>query len=456
MKKIIVYTLLLMLAAALPSCYWISGYSVADLTLNLSTPSAKGPDDRYARVWLIADNKIYPLREASKFVEIPLAANSNPEIQLTLEDIPVGPAYRVWLALGREQSGGWFLTDGWAESQSFKLAAGENTRVPFTEEDLFAITPFQPVWELMGKSLKGVVVDQFDTIVTAEWEAVYSASGGPSSFASTTVPGGHAINSLDAGIDVDSPDQVLAWLNTNRGIVPFNDLTFDTDFSSSLGSVSVLGSAARETSGGSTAWFFRDGGLGGAYIDLDIAWNPASWNWANLESERVYDCITDFPGNGFFATSGGAFKLPREFLLDSSPSIDENKVQLDTPAKVFSWGLVDQFGDGDTLLMGTADGAWSVQMNDGVFQGAAVREPNTAGHAIRLIAVADYPPVFKAYLSDSDLFIWNGAAGSWSRFPLCAGLPGKITGMAWLRIVTVPVIDYLIVSGEEGLVYLVL
>ena len=372
MKKFLLYALLLMLAVALPSCYWISGYSSAAVSLSLSVSSAKGPGDCYARVWLVADNKIYPLREDRKFAEIPLAADANPEIQLTLEHIPVGPTYRVWLALGREQSGGWFYTDGWAESQAFKLNPGENTRVPFSEEDL-ANTIFQPVWDLMGKSLKGVVVDSFGTIVTADEQTVYSEFNPLTTFASTPVPDGYTVNSLDAGVDVNTPDRVLAWLNTDRGMVPFNDLSFDTAFSSNLDPVAVLGSAARETSGGSTAWFFRDGGLGGAYIDLDIAWNPASWQWVNLSSGRVYDCIADFPGNGFFATAEGAFRLPLEFLLDATPSIDEHKITLDTPAKVFSWGLINQFGDGDTLLMGTADGAWSVQMNSGTPQGKSGR-----------------------------------------------------------------------------------
>jgi len=453
MKKLIVYMALILVSIALLSCYWISGNAVANVTLNLSGVSAKGLDDRYARVYLLANNKIYALREGREYVEIQIPG-SNPEIRLTLEDIPVGPTYRVWLSIGWEQGGGWFLTDYWAESNPFELSPGQETIVPFTEAELFINPVFQPVWDVMGKSLKGVVVDEFSTIITADEETVHSEFSLFSVFNHTDLPTGYTVNSIDLGVDVQNPNNTQAWLNTNLGILPFFDLTFDTNFSSALGPVSVLGSAGREVGGSdAVAWFFREGGLGSVDISSDISLSPATWQWVNLGSAPVYDCLVAYPEDGYFATSEGAFRLPRAFLQDPTPSIEEHKIPLSTPGRVLSWGLIDQSGDGDTLFMGTEKGAWYVQMNSGEFDSAPKLEPGTAGHAIRMMAISDFFPTFKAYLSDSYIFIWNGAASTWSRFPLCAGLPGRTTGMAWFKYVTVAVQTFLVVAGEEGLTY---
>ena len=176
MKKLILYTILLVIFMALLSCYWISGNAVSNITLNLSGVSAKGPGDQYARVYLLADNKIYTLREGREYVEI-LIPESNPEIRLTLEDIPIGPTYRVWLSIGTEQSGGWFLTDYWAESKTFELSPGQEIIAPFTEAELFSNPVFQPNWNAMGKSLKGVVVDEVNNIITADEATMYWSVG---------------------------------------------------------------------------------------------------------------------------------------------------------------------------------------------------------------------------------------------------------------------------------------
>ncbi len=187
-------------------------------------------------------------------------------------------------------------------------------------------------------------------------------------------------------------------------------------------------------------------------INSDIASSPADWPWVNLDSNRVYDCLVAYPGDGYFATADGAFRLPRTFLQDLTPSIDEHKQPLTTPGKVFSLGLIDQSGDGDTLFMGTDNGVWYAQIDAGEFLESPKLEAGTAGQAIRMIAISDFWPTFKAYLGNSYLFIWDDT--DLTSYPLCAGLPGKVTGMAWYRTGTTTVFTYLIVAGEYGLVYL--
>jgi hypothetical protein len=319
---------------------------------------------------------------------------------------------------------------------------------------LYANVVFEPVSSMMGKSLRGVVVDSANVIITADERMMYYGYD-LSTFTPKDLPDGYTVNTIDLGVDAESPSGIWVWFNTNRGILPNVDLVFDEDFSTKLGAVSVRGSAGRGTElGGPAVWFYRDGGLGGAYIDPDIAWNPASWSWVNLASDHVYDCLVAYPGDGYFATSGGLYHLPTAFLQDSTPDIEEYKKPLAAPGRVFSLGLIDQNGDGDTLFMGTDDGVWYQQIDMGEFTGSLQREPNTAGHSFQIIAISDFWPTFKAYLSDSYLFIYNGTSGSWSQFPLCAGLPGNIWGMTWVELGGTTVYKYLVVAGSEGMTYL--
>jgi hypothetical protein len=394
-----------------------------------------------------------------EYVQIPV--DPNPEIRLTLEDIPVGPTYQVWLSVVEEQPEGWFKTYTWVESQPFNLAPGQEAVVAFSEAELFMNPIFDPYWDMMGISLKGILVDQFDQIITADQDTLYTGYPtlpGSSPLSAEDLPAGYLVNSIDWGVNVQNPSVDESWLNTNRGILPVEDLTITAqslDFSSALGAISVLGSAGRDESGANAVvWYFRDGGLGGAFVDSDIAPNPSSWSWVNTDSDLVFDCLTAYPGDGYFATSGGLFRLPWAFLQDASPSIDEHKKLLSVPGRVLSLGLIDQSGDGDTLFLGTDNGVWYAGIDSGGFTESLNYEPITAGHSIRMIAIGQFISVFKAYLSDTHIFIWNGAQSTWSKLPLCAGVPSRITGMAWCEYGAATVDYYLLVAGSEGLTYL--
>jgi len=460
MKKLFLYIFLIISSMALVSCYWIAGTSGANLTLNLSGLSVKAPGDRYARIYLVANSRIYPLREDTEYVEIPLAPISNPEIQLTLEDIPVGPLYRVWLSIGTEQSGGWFHTENWAESDTFELSPGQETVVPFSEQELL-VSPFEPVGTVMGKKLKDVE-HVGGMVYTADSETLYTDLF--SALTEIPLEPTYTVNSLTKGLDYSSQwgNQQL-WINSNKGILPYVVTVapyFDTNFSSALGPVSILDSAARNTTVQyqHIVFFRRENGLGGVLILPDFV--PTDWTWVNKDYKGITDLIaaygdstySTYNGDAYFASTTGAFRLASDLLTD--PDLNKHRTPFSAPSRVISLGLQDINGDGDQIFMGTENGAWYASPTyDASVIGVPQFETGTEGHRILMTSVSDYPH-HRAYFSAIYLLIvtMNPSSGSetLSVYPIVAGLPGKMTGMTWQTVTTDDY--YLYVSGEEGLV----
>jgi hypothetical protein len=143
-------------------------------------------------------------------------------------------------------------------------------------------------------------------------------------------------------------------------------------------------------------------------------------------------------------------------FLESPPVLDEYIDGFQAPAPILSLGLINP--DGEVLMMGTENGAYEAGATGGPdVIGTPSLVTGTQGYRILKIATLyDWPnffPTYAAFLSDAYLFVRDPFAADLVKYPLCAGLPGKITGMAWYHLVGTP--DYyLVVSGTEGLAFI--
>jgi len=471
MKKAIIFIVLALSVVLLVSCYWVSGLNSGSVRLDLSALASKGLGDRYARIWLVTNDKIYPLAQDEEYVQKLIPGWE--EVSVTLEDIPAGQSYRVWLAIV-DQEAGRFFTYVWGESGSFEISPGDEVLVTFTTTKLYDSQNkiFCPIADsdgdptLMNKSLKDVEV--FSGIVHAtDGAKLYEISSfnwdpwSPSlTLNSIDAPGGQVINSVSTGIN-DFVSSALV-LDTNTDIIPYNgDLGYNPTITANMSSVSILDSASGDYGGGKVVLFRKTDGWGGTYADFDFA-NPTEWKWLNRSSGKVFDFVVSQDGSGFayFAAPTGAFRFSGDYLyttfFEAPPNLDDYIEGFEAPAPILSLGLINP--DGEVLLMGTEDGAYEVWTTSGPeVIGTPSLVDGTQGYRILKIATLyDWPnffPTYAAFLSDAYLFVRDPFAADILMFPLCAGLPGRITGMAWYHLAGTP--DYyLVVAGSEGLAYI--
>jgi hypothetical protein len=460
MKKAIICIAVALSVVLLASCYWVSGFNSGSVRLDLSALGSKGLYDRYARIWLVADKKIYPLGQDKDYIQKLIPGYE--EVTVTLEDIPVGPTYRVWLSVVTQEVDG-FSTYKWAESVAFPLSAGSEVAVIFDVGDLNS-SPFTPIIDTDGeltrldKGLKDVE-SYFGTIYATDGAKLYEITSFNTSpyIVSIDAPANHVINSVSKGINGSLLDSPVA--NTNRGIVSYNgDGSFDPPppVSDSLGSLSVLNSAVGYYPGSfDPVLFFRSAYSWGGTAPYVEA-SPGDFIWLNQSSGKVFDLqvTNDLSGYAYFATENGAFRFQGEYLAKltsgETPNVDDYKDAFRAPARILSLGLMNP--EGEMLLMGTENGvyeAWTIWGPEIISTPYIV--DGTQGYRIRKIAT-NSSPAFAAYLSDAYLFVWDGNQGILEKYPLCAGFPGRITGMTWYYT-AVSGDCFLIIAGDEGLVY---
>lgn len=457
MKRLLVGSLLV--ALVLGGCYWTSNTGQGGVQLQLPGMAPKGPYDRYARVWLVANNAIYPLGDGVDYVQKPIP--SYDVVTVALEGIPVGPVYRICLAIVEEQPGGFYRTQYWAESAPFELFPGARAAVVFTDSELYdsAGNVFHPVVDymdadtMMGRSLLNVEVN-VDSIYAAEAGVLHHVES--FDFATYTenltlhslpAPGGDRINSVSLALGEWAGPQV--GVNTDRGIYPYNWEDFGVAITKNLGSVSVLDSQSAVTFGEDVVLYFRrPGGWGGTYAQFNSQYTD--WIWANHDAGTVWDLTVQQNGNGgaFFATSEGAFFVNGAYLNELSggevtPNLADFRQTIRAPRRILC--LAYGSPGGDALYMGTEDGlyyAWTPTETSIIDTPQLVA--GTEGYRIRRVAMVGGSGTGAA-LSDAYVFIFAGNTVV-KTFPLAAGLPGRVTDLAWYG-------SYLLVSGSEGLVY---
>jgi hypothetical protein len=466
MKNWLAVVVAVAVVIALAGCYWASESGQATVKLDLSGVAARGPYDRYARVWLVANDTVYPLSQGTDCVQELIPEYQ--EISVTLDAIPVGPQYKIWLSIVEEQPGGWYRTDYWAESAPFELFPGAKAAVSFSPDTLYASgsNVFYPVADysgapaLMERNIVDVDVDAGGVLFAAESGTLheitsfnYTPYSESLSLFSVPAPTGQTIHSVSNALAQGGSQQVS--IDTDHGIFPFNYEGFDSAITSKLGAVSVVDSASAWTSGEDKVLYFRKAsGWGGTWAAYGSV--SSDWIWANHDAGNVRDMAVSQSGSGgaFFATSDGAFWIDGNYLYDVSqglnPSLAAYKKTFRAPYRILSLDVFPY--EGEELFMGTENGVWTAwtpgELN-------IVENPQivsgTEGYRFRKVAVysGSYPAP-GAYLSDAYLFVFNGNA--LLKYPFAAGLPGRISGMAWYYSASSGK-RFLVVSGDEGLVY---
>jgi len=484
MKKLIKYTVFfaaLISLVFLYSCYVSSSFGNSGIRLHLtgdsySTSSARALGDTSnstARVYLLdSNNAVFPLGESTEYKESPISSTGK---DVTLDNIPAGSGYRVLISIGSLTDGIFLNVTQYGQSEPVSISSGSTADVNI----ILKSSPFSEY--LKGKEIMGVKINPTDNQVYAAGpDSLYKGTD-PGSMESKPLPPAdpsYEVQSLSIGKVISGTgiiDQV--WLNTNKGILPYDGSSFNTNFSKNLiagSDVTILDSGALDlsiTAPVVSVFYQIDGGLGGVYITDSTKDTPGEWNWLNID---LSDVISGQPVSGFyitdnyayFATKLGAFRLSAEIIKAYNDNVT-NIPDLMDYADFFS--VTDSKGEipivslaGYTsgsdvyLVIGTERGAYTVKLTESgtdVFAATAAPElvNGTAGYNITKIAALDATHI--ALLSDRDLFISNGSTVT--HYPFNSGLPGtltpsgkpgKLTDLTWFNSTE------LLISGTEGLV----
>jgi hypothetical protein len=215
--KITVILLISVLILALSGCGGMAS-TTDNVGIDLSGVIARTLDTSITtvRVWLVADgtNNFFELEQS----EFTLSSSNT----ITLNNIPVGPVYKIYMSLGTG-IGDSFTAMQTANGSIVLAGSGENTSDPITASALKTTNP-----TLTGKNIKGIVYDSVDTYAidsTNLYKNGIAASGSPVS--------GYTLNDIDIGINGDiflsANDQ-----NTGLAIVKYDGSTLDPTYSTGL------------------------------------------------------------------------------------------------------------------------------------------------------------------------------------------------------------------------------
>ncbi len=414
------------------------------------------------RVYLFADDKLLSLNGTSTFKELELTGSTT-TVELT--NIPTGPTYYVAVSIGTKESN-YFEVKWWGKSETFKVIAGGSISPSIT------LLSSNFVMNLKGENLKGVVVNETDSNIytPTAYGLYYGAVPSTLNYKAFSFA---QINSISIGkfLDTDNIPVSEPWLNTDKGIVPFRDGSFVTDFSQNMSSKSILSSGGVEATENSIAVFYqRSGGLGGVYIDSTNKNDPATWKWLDIDLSQYVSGqpILDYYNTqnyAYFASKLGAFRLSSDLISNYNGSevpnfMDEavffDKVNIGNQNSILSLSGYSN-GTSQYLVMGTKKGAYIGQLDetsDAIIANGTLNGPleGTENYQINKISVVSNPSVSGAYyiamLSERDLFIYNSVTQKTTYYPFYSGLPGELTGFAWFN-------DNgtlkLLISGTEGL-----
>ena len=379
------------------------------------------------RVYLVTtDGVIAPLGDPEDYVEVAVTGDVT---AITIQGLPAGAEYRAHFALGNKDSGV-FVVEYYEISEPFTIEPGT-----ISESDL-GVLKFGP-WSsvqtaLAGKDLKDIIYDG-SLFYTATSNTLYEG-GTISAMAPApngTLPRGYSVNSLTFGANIDGD----IWLNTNKGIVPYDNAANSLNTSSQLRVDIPTLDSGYFVDTNTYVYYQRNQGLGGVRAGV--------WDWIDIDlggygfaGQPVFDLVVlDSLDAGFFASVFGGFFLQRDMIDGGEGDFLVKGVSfaLAGIVKVLALGY-----DAPNFYVGSADGLYT---STNPVAGMTLM-PGTTGERFLKIASGggDY-----AALSQTSLYV-NGA-----KIPfVAAGLPGspdQITGMLWQG-------GTLYVSGPEGLVAL--
>jgi hypothetical protein len=397
----------------------------------------------------------------------------------TSPQIPAGIAYTVMAVVGESLSGEFVPLD-YGSAEGIRVTQGGSTAVSLTLEP----APSIGTTDLLGVNVTGVTVNTNTGEAYASTDhALYSFYIPPSESSNllAQVPDA-VINSLSLGesYNLEMNYYSTPWLNTDRGILPFDRFvgSLVPGYATGSGVQNVIRSLSMRDPLDNAIQipiYLRDMGLGytiapngvlGAWLDVDFS--------QYLGGTRMYDmdCSAGFV---YVATSAGAYRIPTTALVAGATA--QSVISASRPftagtlnERIISIAVVhDGTGEREVLYMGTERGVyWATldELSDAVFYQPAVLIPETAGKPFRKMKAVNYYDYYAgldrtliACFDSTGVVIINHdnsseTLGILSTLPFYAGLPSDIpqdlTQMAWCF----PGYEVdLLIAGKKGLVY---
>jgi len=472
MKKIKITALLLIAALilALAGCANMNK-ATDDIGIDLSGAISRaiGTDINTVRVWLVADgtNNFVELDQSEFTIS---AANST----ITLNNIPVGPTYTIYLTLGT-LSGDVFTAVQTANGE-VSVAGGVDNSLSISASALKTVNP-----SLTGKNLKAVLQAGGVTYAIDESNLYYGGTTKPA-------PAGYKFNDLDLGINGDL--FLSANADNGQAIVRFDvaGSTLDPSYSaglpaeSSTTSVNILSSTIFNTAepGADNDFQAIFSQLNAGFI-INIYDEAAPSNeWTPIDIEALLsEAGSEAPG---LQLSGELIKGIAVVQKGTDTAWFYLATKLGNFRKAVSWAadavVAEDFGEDfisgsavlkdrlilnidhvnrnsvDYLFIGTDNGLYSskVQTSTDTSLPPITNEaviPATSGERVELIAAG---PTYTACVTALNLIIVSGDKAA--KIAFNEGLPSTgllngdagITGLEWKDA------DTLIVSGSNGLV----
>jgi hypothetical protein len=455
------------------SCFWQPGGGRGTLGFTFSPRTmarwASGASPDILRVYVMAPgNVLVPFGTAAHpyYDESAIDASAS-SVSYTSPPVPVGGPYSVLVAVGKTVSGAFAPTD-FGQADGVVVSVGSTASATLTLE----ANPWV-AGDLWGQDVPGLLdigespwvstsQKLYSLLITSQSSMTINSVTSAESAAS--VPQGYTINSLsNAGTG-------YPWLNTQKGILPYDGEGFNQSFAFGPGIQNVLQSGSQTygtVAAVQVAYYQRDGGVGGTVLS---AGNPTTWYDADLSQFLSGTPVLDFvngPGSTtgyvYFATKLGAFRIPVSVLGTAATAQDVLNAAVffkvtsgGTELPILSLAIL-----GTTLYMGTSDGAYSVTLDEtnltDPFGGnTPALVGSTAGKAVhRIAALSNGLQNLVAFLTDTSVSVYDSQAASVTDHPFFGGLPadlpGDIRGIAWWP--AYPTIG-LIVVGKKGVAVL--
>lgn len=447
--KILRYTVLIVFVFLIFSCYWTPSGEDGALKLEfessfVSKGTAPGTETD-ARVYLLSSNYTLHTFESGK---VYYEADITGKEPIIIEKIPA-EEWTILLALG-EATGGVFETVRYGSSSPTQINPG-GVDNPTTISVALKNSPVTPAISLFGKDFNAVV--SIDSAVYASTgSTIYSGDTvGTLSVLSANLPGGRSINSLSVGKWFGSSTfSRELWVNTTQGILPYRGGQFVTNFYDA--EVSVRDSLALytaadpniTTSEASLAIFYkRQQGVGGTFIEEDVKNDPTQWSWTDVKelegtlapNQQLvldFEVVGDY---GFFASPLGAFQMKKD-VFESGAGSNLSSVLADgvffeiageggKPVKILSLAYDENTG---IFYIGTESGVYRSTLNSEFVPQNPIRISGTEDFGFTKIVVNDS---YAAFVSEYDVFLQRKSDSLLKKLPFYAGLPGRLTSLAW-------------------------
>jgi len=447
-------------AGFLAGCYVMVDDGVGSVGIEMPDANSTGDPspETLARIYLLNGTQLVPVGDDTPFKLVALESEDN---EVSIGPVPSGPDYQVILALGDIEPGVGdtevFVPARYAVSDSFTVVAGQATPIDLTPvESKFSYVPTVFGEDLVGiaKVARGPANPGDVYFYTATTTEAIELNTSYAVTARATLPAGEEATGVDVGALVTETYPV-PWINTDSGLLPYlggnsfsaAEVDFDADYTGESAIPPVLDSGAFRVERGSTGyydlfgWFQTDAGLGGVYDEDDALIGgdgPKQWV-ADIDlsefisGQPITDLVVDIGPDGvdaYFASKLGAFKLPKEVLIDglsTVPDILDAATFFDVVVDGEAAVITQLAQVGAKLYLGTNKGVVSILTADIELDSIPTSDVVTEslGRTVRDMAIGSN---YQAILTDNFLIV-SGPATNYTAVPIYAGIVTAPTGL---------------------------